>query len=659
MRIFEFRLCALLMTCMITRTGVYTNWYCSGLTFNRQYTTVSFNLFSFDKAAKGLLVSLVSAYLVGCSSSSNIPSPQTQKTKTPNQQQKPVDTPAPSSASKFQSPQEQAIEQAYLAMQAGLSKAEIAKHIFAIKPDMFYSISADIKLAQVYLQLEQLPLAEQIISRLKRGALPSKHQISLWLVSAQLDAAKGQNLDSIRTLFRLSQLYGLHLSERDKRLNNELIWQNILALPAESLTPFQSDFGQEVDSWIQLAQILQSFAKRPHIFGQQVQNWTRAHAQQALLPQQVIALTQVQPFKPKHIAIALPFSGKRSKEALTIRDGILAAAALNSDVSYSFIDTQKLSVAQVEQLVQQQQIDFIIGPLLKETVQNYQQSSILSAIAQLNLNMPTSEQLQPSEQTAEQKNTQHFYFALSPEDEVTQAVEYFVAKGIKHPAVIYANNSLGRRLHQQFEQLWQTKTDSELESIAFENKSKLGEAVKALLDVDISAKRIAQIEQLFGAKIKSEERSRTDIDAIYVIANSQQTRLIKPFFDVNVSIFGNSLPIYASSRSYVIDETRSQKLDLNGLSFTQMPWLLAQTGNDVSDLYQQIGENNTQLKKLFAFGYDAHKLVPLLPYLTVLKETSVNALTGELTLTEGNQISRQLTWAQYKQGQIIVVKTLN
>lgn len=610
-----------------------------------------FNKLSFRLISLALTLTLTAA----CSSSGSSSQARKVATKQTNQQTTESTNLANRRASSndFYSEQEESISQAYTAMQQGFSKEEVKRLIDDVSPKQFYSINADLQLAKVFLFLGQVEDAETIITRLKQGALPAKHQIPLWLASAQLDAQKGEHLNSIRTLFRLSQLYGQHLSQTDRKVNNELIWQNILNLSATSLDVFKSDFGEEVDSWVNLAKLLENFDKNPRRFSQQIQNWANNHAlysQREVLPEQIFELTQVKPFDLVNVALVLPFTGKLAKQAEAIRDGFFATIDFDTSVNYILVDSASLSVEQVEELVVNNSIDFIVGPLQKDTITKFQQSEILNSINQLNLNTLDSE-------TESIEN--NYYFSLSPEDEIEQAVNYFIKKGVQSPAIIYADNSRGRRLFEQFDTLWQENTNKQVESVAFQNMSKLGKAVKELLDVGISEKRIKQIEKLFGARVKSEERSRIDIDAIYVIANAQQVRLIKPFFDVNVSKFGNGLPIYSSSSSYLIGETRSEKLDLNGLTFTETPWLLSPQNNAIDRMYEQVGKNDTQLKKLFAFGLDAKNLVPVLQYLSVLPEISIQALSGKLRVDSNNRVKRELKWAQYKQGQVVVVKTIN
>jgi hypothetical protein len=184
----------------------------------------------------------------------------------------------------------------------------------------------------------------------------------------------------------------------------------------------------------------------------------------------------------------------------------------------------------------------------------------------------------------------------------------------------------------------------------------LGDAVKELLDVSASNERIKDMKRLFGTQLKTEARSRNDIDAVYVIANAQQTRLIKPFFDVNVSIFGERLPVFSSSRSYLVGETQAQMRDLNGLTFTEMPWLIKPIAKDTELTFNQIEENQTQLKKLFAFGNDAYNLIGMLRAMEIIDNYEVNGLTGTLSMNADNSIKRALLWSQYRQGKVIAIQ---
>ena len=88
--------------------------------------------------------------------------------------------------------------------------------------------------------------------------------------------------------------------------------------------------------------------------------------------------------------------------------------------------------------------------------------------------------------------------------------------------------------------------------------------------------------------------------------------------------------------------------------FTEMPWLIKNTEPQLHKLYETIGEQQTQLKKLFAFGHDAYELIFALKQLTILPSESLYGLTGKLSVKDNLAIKRQLSWSRYLQGKVIV-----
>jgi len=544
------------------------------------------------------------------------------------------------------------IKAAELAIEEIHSIGYIKKILVNIDLETFGSIDDEISLIRSLLHVKNNRDAEFVLKRLKQGALPPKYQVPMWLLTAQVSSYNNQHIDTVKTVFRVKTLYPERLTPADMLLLNELIWQHIVQIPESSLNAFVSDFGSEAASWVQLAKIVQHHIGTPEQFPVELQRWYTNYASfndVAYLPERIKTLLSVQPYAPRKLALLLPLTGSIAKQAQTIRNGFLANTDFNDTLEIIIINTETETLTSIEKQIIEQNVEFIVGPLKKDKIVEFQKSPVLADIPTLYLNSIELEQYD---------NSSQFYFSLAPEDEIDQAVEYFISKRIENPALIYADNSLGRRLAEQFEQQWLFHTDKHIETIAFKNKLKLGVAVKNLLDVNYSEKRVKEMERMFGSHLQAENRSRNDIDAIYVIANSQQTRLIKPFFDTNVSVFNKRLPIYASSRSYLIGETRSQKRDLNDLTFTEMPWLVKDTNPQATAIYEQVSENHTQLKKLFAFGYDAKHLIPLLSQLEVLSGLEVSGLTGKLRLDEKNTIKRYLDWSRYQQGKIVVLKKL-
>lgn len=536
-----------------------------------------------------------------------------------------------------------------MAMQQNKPQAYIMAIVEAIDDSLIGTLDDDFQLASIYLQFDMFEQAQNIVIRLQQGALPRAYQVPLWILAAQAASSQDQHLHTTRTLFRIQTLYSERLTAQNNKLINKLLWKHINKVSLPTLNQFKQDFGPSAASWVELSTIVRQQLSDPKRLSLSLQNWLAHFSKQQsieLLPEQIQQLVTIKAYPQQRLAILLPFSGSLANQAKAIRDGFLTNQ-VNELQEFIFIDTDKMSMDNIAVRLAEEKVEFVVGPLRKNVIEQYQQHENLQQYPSLFLNQP--------EQLVE--NPQHFYYPLAPEDEINQAVQYFIDKDIKHPTLIYADNSFGRRLAEQFNDQWLMTTEQEVESIPYNNTAKLGEAVTNLLDVSVSEERIKQMRLMFGKNIKTETRSRNDIDAVYIIANSQQTRLIKPFFDVNLSTFGQRLPIYGSSRSYLIGESRAQKRDLNGLIFTEMPWLTTNTNNQAQRIYQQIGQPQTQLKRLFAFGYDAHTLLAILQQLSILKEQSIEGLTGQLSMSERNVIKRSLNWSQYRQGKIVAYST--
>lgn len=137
-----------------------------------------------------------------------------------------------------------------------------------------------------------------------------------------------------------------------------------------------------------------------------------------------------------------------------------------------------------------------------------------------------------------------------------------------------------------------------------------------------------------------------------------QTQLFKPFVDVSVSETAPKLPIYASSRSHSTRLDNTEQRDLNGLTFTEMPWMLPLNTNPaLREEYQQLFQaQDENLQRLFAMGYDAYRLIGILRQQQQLSALVFPGLTGQLRLNSNGSIVRQLSWAKYQNNRLIAVQ---
>ena len=293
--------------------------------------------------------------------------------------------------------------------------------------------------------------------------------------------------------------------------------------------------------------------------------------------------------------------------------------------------------------------DFVIGPLLKANIDKLAQAKTLIDTPTLHLNTFDGERL----------SLQHYFFALNPEHEVQQALEHFLAKGYQKPMLLAPNNANGQRLVDYFNIQWQRYSETKPQ-IGFYNDNKdMPNTITSLLEVDKSKQRIKTVKSLFKQEVESETRSRSDIDAIYILGDAIETRLIKPYLDVNVSTFAQRIPLYASSKSHSKQIDRTDKGDLEGLYFTELPWMLNATvkQHNLRNQYNTLWPENADIsQRLFAMAYDAVSVLSDIRQLSVMPGNKFTGLSGKLSVNTSGHIERTLDWAQYTNRRIKAVQ---
>lgn len=431
-------------------------------------------------------------------------------------------------------------------------------------------------------------------------------------------------------------------------LNNE-IWQALQQLSSYALERF--DRGSVTQQgWVKLAKYQQIYLGAGVELHQAMNNWQRRfvnHPASYILPTEVTKTALLEPYQTKKLAILLPQSGASERLGAALKNGFLAATD-TSDSEVFFIDEMRPK-AEIEQQLQLNQADFVIGPLLKNNIEKLAQSDILQSLPAIHLNVHNQAQT----------NDKHYHFALDPKHEVEQALVHFLAKKYQKPMLLAPNNNSGKRLVEHFTTQWQQYSEAQPEVGLYTDSKNMAEVIAALLEVDSSKQRIKNIERLYRKiELESETRSRRDIDVIYILGNSAETRLLKPYLDVNVSTFAPRIPLYASSRSYSRRIDTTDKNDLEGLYFTEQPWMLpdAIDNRSLRTQYMQLWPEQADIEqRLFAMAYDAVSLIKEIKQLAKIPGRELIGLTGYLSIKSDNIIHRRLKWAQYQKQKIRLV----
>lgn len=498
-------------------------------------------------------------------------------------------------------------------------------------------------LLQAYLATEQHSHSNRLIEQTDISSLVQDEQSEfIWLAADYLSQQQRYVLAS-KLLLQLTQS---PLANQQYPLHQQLLWQNLSALSDSQLDALRTNASSRALAWVSLAQLSRRNIGQPEQLQQAFSEWQQRNpmfAAEQALPEAVRQLFQLTPYQPRHLAVLLPLSGQFRQHAQAIQYGMLAAASQYNTTRLSFIDSQ-LPATELQQQISQLQADFVVGPLLKNQVDRISQ--------QPDWHWPTL--FLNSKDPNTPVKPEQFYFALSMEDEATQMAQLFQQKNYRRPVVISSANTISQRMQQRFISQWQQQGNTTPEHYSFNAKADLESLIAKLLETDRSTARVKQIGSLLNNKLEADPHSRLDIDAIYLIADPVQTRLFKPFVDVSVSQTAPKLPVYASSRSHSTGLDSTDLRDLNGLTFTEMPWMLGeQTTRALRQQYQQLfPDQDETLQRLFGMGFDAYNLIGSLRQQQQLPAAVFAGLTGQLRLNKDGSLTRQLSWAMYRNNRL-------
>ncbi len=537
-----------------------------------------------------------------------------------------------------------------LLQQAKAALSTDPKRTLAICFELQQSLYSQVR-AQNQLPLLQSALADKqhaLVARLADQTtftdVPEADRQAWALALSQHFQQQDDNVSATRTLLALDAWLG---NTADSTAQ-DLLWQQLVKLSDAELRELGEQNHPRAQAWLELLQLTQGFAGDQQAITQALTDWQQRHPMLPALdklPKDVQLLSKTPAYNPERIAVLLPLSGPLKTLGDAVQYG-MAAAAAKQQRTLVFIDSTK-PAAELQAEVTAAQVQFVIGPLLREDIDKIQQLP--------DWQWPTLFLNGKGDLPAK---AEQYFFALAWEDEASQMVQVFRQRQYQHPVLIYAVNPIGQRMAQHFQSRWQQSGGQPVETYSYGSQEQLQALINKFLEAEASEERAKEINRLIGQSIKAELHSRQDIDAIYLIADPVQTRFFKPFIDVTVSPTARRLPIFTSSRSHSLKVDKTDQRDLAGLTMTEMPWLLPQAAiapplrQEFDNLF---AEQDEQLQRLFAMGHDALMLVGHLKQQQQFPAMAYHGLTGSLRLADGHSVQRQLTLAQYRQGKLLLV----
>jgi outer membrane PBP1 activator LpoA protein len=436
-------------------------------------------------------------------------------------------------------------------------------------------------------------------------------------------------------------------SQQDQRANQRLIWEG-LQRSANANADFTAPAGANsvVTGWLDLGRAALIAARNPFTAKNDLAEWrTRypTHPANSFLNEDVMPQLGIGLEYPPQLALVLPLSGRTATSGIAVRDGFMAAL-LQQEASrrpqLNVYDSAAMGATTAYRRAVADGAQFIVGPLVKDDVAALAASNEVSVLT-LALN-----QL-PDEVTA--APSLMFQFALDPEEEARQVAQRVAADGRMRGLVLLPNDDWGQRVFRAF--------DSELKTLGgtiagmrfYDTGSRdYSTPITQLLLVDESRARANALNAMLGQRLEFEPRRRGDVQFIFMGAFPAQGRSLRPAWRFHLA---DDLPIYATSHIYEPDAQANT--DIDGVLFPHMP-LVISPDSVSSELRATLNKywpaRARGNSRLYAFGFDAYRLVPLLKAGKFGSANAVPGMTGLLSVDAKGRVRRELDWARVSEG---------
>lgn len=427
----------------------------------------------------------------------------------------------------------------------------------------------------------------------------------------------------------------------DVLANDELLWG--LLVDAANLPSVQG-LSLTAQGWVALAEIWRTSWEVPGEFSQRLADWRAAYpnhpAEQGLIAE-IQAEERARLRYPAHIALLLPLSGPYAAQAEALETGILAAYYEDRGTApvlsvYDTDGTGSGARAALSRAVSGGAA-FVLGPVTAAGVSGA--ASANPTIPVLALNYLGSGVQAPA---------RFFQFGLSPQEEAGLAAQRAVSQGLTRAVVLVPDNAWGSGIAAAFTRSLTLLGGRVLASATFRAGAEdFGAPLSAVFGLDASQAREERLAAVLGEPLDFQPRRRRDIQFVFFAAPFDTARLLVPQIDYYQGI---GLPVFSISDVYKPGATHP---DLEGVRFPVMPWFVAQDGpiaavrKEISGLYPQVWSD---FAPLYALGYDAWRLVPLLANTQHPLAHPVPGVTGRLSLGAGNVIQRDADWGRYLNG---------
>lgn len=502
-------------------------------------------------------------------------------------------------------------------------------------------LNAAIAMAQGQLFVAKRYLWDDMVVRAAQESASLDQRITYHHVRAQLLYSLADYRASIAERISLAKL----ITDPEKsEKNQDLLWQALMELSYKDLMmESQMQNNRVARGWYNLAALSKNNQTNIRLQLQDVESWVMnwpEHPASLRLPADLQLLKQLAEEQPKHIAVLLPMSGKLEPAANAIRDGFMAAyyhAKEQGDqvAELRFYDTANDDINIVYDNAVSSGAELVVGPLEQEKIAELALRPELP-VATLALNRLTG----PLDQAGKL-----FQFGLPLEDEAEQVAEQAWKDGHRRAMILAPASTNGDRSVISFSERWKALGGEIINDYRYKDQSTYSDLVKQAVDIKDSEERRSDIRYLMGRPIEFEPRRRKDIDFIFLFANANQARQIKPILAFH---YAGDVPVYAVKDVFNGRQDPKLNKDLNEIRFTTIPWYFEAELPEKSDIANY--SSSISFQTLYALGVDAYHIHPRLRQLESIKQAHFYGATGALSIDEKRKVLREQIWAKFVNG---------
>lgn len=320
-----------------------------------------------------------------------------------------------------------------------------------------------------------------------------------------------------------------------------------------------------------------------------------------------------------HIALLLPLkSASFGHAADAVRKGFMAAVSIapaQLPVKVYATGESPDDILSVYLTAVQEGAKVVVGPLTRNAVSALAASKVVT-VPTLSLNSPEENTTLPP---------MLYLFGLSIEAEARQIARIALTEGKRSAFIVSSGTPLATRAQQAFLDEWK-KLDGEVAGQFTLSKGK--DDLLTLLDTSI----------------------KSSADIIFLAADAAKARLARPYLNPVAAT-------YATSQVFAGRGGQINNIDLNGVRFIDMPWLLEPDHTAVMVYPKPEPNGSVDLDRLYAFGIDAFRLATSLAGGEVRNGFMLDGVTGKINLN-GQLFERELTSAQFQEGEAVLMNKL-